>query len=242
MDSPLTPQPGRPARVLLADEDGLFRSNLRRLLDAPASILGEVYGVELAQRIEVVGEAGTGDEAIQLARGTEADLLIMGLRLPGRPGLAALAEIAVHDAAPRIVLLSVDITRSELAEAIRLGVRGVVLKNASAQLLLEAIRWVLEGRCWIDHALITDIIETARPLIQSSPEAARLGGRARLTKREREVLGLIVAGYANKEIARASSVTEDSIKHHLTRIYEKLGVSNRVELATFATAHHLLDS
>jgi DNA-binding NarL/FixJ family response regulator len=242
MDRSLTSDAGRPARVLLADEDGMFRANLRRLLDAPSSVLSEVYGVDLAQGLEVVGEAATGDESVRLARGTEADLLIMGLRLTGLPGLSALTEITIHDAAPRIILLSEEITRSELAEAIRLGVRGLVLKNASAQLLLEAIRWVLEGRSWIDHALITDFIETARPLIRSSSEAARLGDRPRLTKREREVLGLIVAGYANKEIAHVSSVTEDSIKHHLTRMYEKLGVSNRVELATFATAHHLLDS
>jgi DNA-binding NarL/FixJ family response regulator len=208
-----------------------------------------VYGVDLGQGLEVIGEAATGDEAVRLARRTDADLLIMGLGLPGMPALAALAEIIVHtplDAARdrpacRTILLSTAITRSELAEAIRLGVRGLLLKNASAVLLLDAVRWVLEGRCWIDHALITDFIETARPLLQSSPDA-RLGGRARLTKREREILGFILAGYGNKEIARVSAVTEDSIKHHLTRMYEKLGVANRVELATFATEHRLLES
>jgi DNA-binding NarL/FixJ family response regulator len=239
MDGSLTPSPGRPARVLLSDEDGLFRSSLRQLLEAPAPILREVYGVDVADGLEVVGEAGTGDDVIGLAGGTDADLLLLG-NLPGSQSLAILGELMVTGSACRTILLCTEMSRADLAEAIRLGARGLVLKNASAAVLLEAIRWVLEGRCWLDHALITDFIETARPLIQSTP--ARLGAVSRLTKREREVLGFIVAGYANKEIAHVSSVTEDSIKHHLTRIYEKLGVSNRVELATFATEHGLLES
>jgi two-component system, NarL family, nitrate/nitrite response regulator NarL len=239
MDRPL--KPPRPARVLLAEEDGLFRSNLRRLLEAPAPVLGEVYGVTMPQGLEVVGEAGTGEELMRLAGGTDADLLIVALRLPGTAGLAVVSDLMIRQPGCRTIVLSTDITREELAEAIRLGVRGLVLKHASAEVLLEAVRWVLEGRCWIDHALITDFIATARPLIRSSA-AAPIGTRGRLTKREREVLSLILAGYANKEIARVSSVTEDSVKHHLTRMYEKLGVSNRVELATFATEHRLLES
>jgi two-component system nitrate/nitrite response regulator NarL len=240
MDHSLTDGPAAPARVLMADDDAPFRTSLRQLLEAPPSVIAEVYGVDIGGGFKVVGEAGTGEDIIRLVNTVSADIVLLDVAMPAMSGLQALRELP-HEDGPRIILLAGAIARGELVDAIRLGVRGLVLKGATAEVMLEAIRWVLEGRCWLDHFLMTDFIETAKPLIQSSQTAAR-GARARLTRREREVLSFIVAGYANKDIARASAVTEDSIKHHLTRIFEKLGVSNRLELAMLATEHGLLDA
>jgi two-component system nitrate/nitrite response regulator NarL len=239
MDHSLTCDSARPARVLLADDDGLFRSSLRQLLEAPPTVIADVYSVDVRGGFEVVGEAGTGEDTIRLVNTVSADVVLLDVAMPAMSGLQAL-RLLPHEDGPRIILLAGAITRAELVDAIRLGVRGLVLKGAAAEVLFEAIRWVLEGRCWLDHFLMTDFIETARPLIQSSQTMSR-GARARLTRREREVLSFIVAGYANKDIAQASAVTEDSIKHHLTRMFEKLGVSNRLELAMLATERGLLD-
>jgi two-component system nitrate/nitrite response regulator NarL len=240
MDRPLTPPAVRPTRVVLADDDCLFRASLRQLLEAPPTVIADVYGVAVAPGFEVVAEAADGDETVRVLQTIDADLVLLDLCMPVMSGVAALTRLSRDAGRPPVILLAGAVTRPELAEAIRLGVRGLVLKSTAADVLLKAIRWVLEGRCWLDSGLVTDLIETARPLMDAAPQAH--DASQRLTRREREVLGLVVAGYANKEIAQASSVTEDSVKHHLTRIYEKLGVSNRVELATFATEHSLLES
>ena len=240
MDRPLTPPPVRPIRVVLADDDGPFRASLRQLLEAPPTVIADVYGVGVAPGFEVVAEAADGDETVRVLQTVDADLVLLDLCMPVMSGVAALTRLPRHADRPRVILLAGAVTRPELAEAIRLGVRGLLLKSAAPDVLLKAIRWVLEGRCWLDSGLVTDLVETARPLMDAEPRAHLASPR--LTRREREVLGLVVAGYANKEIAQVSSVTEDSVKHHLTRIYEKLGVSNRVALATFATEARLLDA
>jgi DNA-binding NarL/FixJ family response regulator len=241
MDGALKPGRDCPARILVGDGDGLFRTSLRHLLEAPVPVLAEVYQVDVGAGYLVVGEAATAEEVVALARRTTAELLLVDLHWPDRSGLSTLAELSSSAAHLRTMLMYGDVTRSELAEAIRIGVRGLVPKNAAPDALLGAIQSVLDGRSWLDHSLVTDFLETARPLLQSA-RSAGCSAALRLTRREREVLGFVVAGYANKDIALASSVTEDSIKHHLTRIYEKLGVSNRVALATLATERGLLDA
>jgi DNA-binding NarL/FixJ family response regulator len=238
MDDSLIPGRDRPARVLLADDDAPFRGSLRQLLEAPPSVIAEVYRADIGAGFEVVGEAATGQEAIRLAHAIASDVMLLDIRMPLMSGLDAVRYLSTDPRASRTMLLAGAIERDELIEAIRLGVRGLVTKAAMPEVLFEALRWVLEGRCWLDYSLLTDFIETARPLIHSSQTG---GAGGWLTRREREVLGFVVAGYANKEIARASAVTEDSVKHHLTRMFDKFGVSNRVELAMLATERGLLD-
>ena len=132
-----------------------------------------------------------------------------------------------------------QLPRGPALREVDLGARGLLLKDATTDVLFEAIACVLAGRYWLGQTLVTDLLETVRPLIQSSKAA---GGRLAfgLTPREREVLTLIVAGYANKDIARDFAVSEQTIKHHLTRMFDKVGVSNRLELAMVATERGLL--
>ena len=200
MDRPLTPPPVRPTRVVLADDDCLFRASLRQLLEAPPTVIADVYGVTVAPGFEVVAEAADGDETVRVLQTIDADLVLLDLCMPVMSGVAALTRLSRDAGRPRVILLAGAVSRPELAEAIRLGVRGLVLKSAAADVLLKAIRWVLEGRCWLDSGLVTDLIETARPLMDAAPQAH--DASQRLTRREREVLGLVVAGYANKEIAQ----------------------------------------
>ena len=122
-----------------------------------------------------------------------------------------------------------------------MGVRGLLLKNATTELMFEAIASVMSGQYWLEQTLMTELLETVRPLIQQSSSSSGSTLSYGLTPRERQVLSMVVAGYPNKEIARACAVSEQTIKHHLTRMFDKVGASTRVELAMLATRHGLVD-
>ena len=227
----------RPVRVVVADDEGLFRASLRQLLAVPAPVLKDVYGVDVGPGFELVGEAGSGAETVEVVQEVHPDLLLLDLLMPRMSGLEALRELAAARDAPRTILLAGAIERTHLLSAVQLGVRGLVLKDSTTELLFEAIVCVLAGQYWLGQALITDLMESVRPFIQ--PTATATLGVAPLTRREREVIRRVVAGYANKDIAREFDVSEGTVKHHLTRIFDKVGAANRVELAVLAQTHSL---
>jgi two-component system nitrate/nitrite response regulator NarL len=233
--------PARPVRVVLSDDECLFRASLRHLFAVPPPVIKDVYGVDVGPGFEVVGEADTGEDTVRVVRSVRPDLLLLDLHMPRMSGLDALRELTPIAGPLGTILLAGMIDRTQLLTAVHLGVRGLLLKDATTEVLFEAIACVLAGRYWLGQTLVTDLLEGVRPLIQSSKSA---GGRLAfgLTPREREVLTLIVAGYANKDIAREFAVSEETVKHHLTRIFDKVGVSNRLALATFATERGLLDT
>jgi DNA-binding NarL/FixJ family response regulator len=197
-----------------------------------------VYSVDVGAGFQVVGEAGTGEETVRVVNAVEPDLLLLDLSMPRMSGLEALGELKPHRERMGTVLLTANVEGPQLLSAVQLGVRGLILKDSSTELLFEAIIAVLAGRYWLGQALVTDFITTVRPLIESSKAA---GGKLTygLTPREREVLTLVAAGCANKEIARQCAVSEETVKHHLTRIFDKVGATNRTELAMFAQKNGL---
>jgi DNA-binding NarL/FixJ family response regulator len=233
------PIASRPARVVVADDEALFRASLRQLLAVPPNVLNDVYGVDVGPGFEVVGEAGSGAETVQIVRSVNPDLLLLDLQMPRMSGLETLCDLAAGHATPPTIILAGAIERPHLLNAVRLGVRGLVLKESATELLFEAIMCVLAGEYWLGPTLVTDLIESVRPLIQPAPVGAP--GGAPLTRREREVIARVVAGCANKDIAREFSVCEETVKHHLTRIFDKVGAANRVELAMLARAYGLVD-
>jgi two-component system nitrate/nitrite response regulator NarL len=233
------PIASRPARVVVADDEALFRASLRQLLAVPPNVLNDVYGVDVGAGFEVVGEAGSGAETVQIVRSVNPDLLLLDLQMPCMSGLEALCDLAAGRATPPTILLAGDIERTHLLNAVRLGVRGLVLKASATEWLFEAIMCVLAGQYWLGPSLVTDLMESVRPLIQPAPAA--VPGGAPLTRREREVIARVVAGCANKDIAREFSVCEETVKHHLTRIFDKVGAANRVELAMLARTYGLVD-
>ena len=226
--------PGRPVSIVLADDECMFRSSLRHLLTAPPSVITEVYGVHVGAGFQVVGEAGSGEETISVVQAVKPDLLLLDLSMPRMSGLEALCQL--HDCrdSMRTILLAGTIERPHLLTAVQLGVRGLVMKDSPTELFFEAIVSVMGGRFWLGQTLVSDLIELVRTLSQTSGPAAikRPGG---LTPREREVLGHVISGCTNKEIASKFSVSEETIKHHLTRMFDKVGASNRLELAMKAT-------
>jgi DNA-binding NarL/FixJ family response regulator len=239
MDSPLSGGPapafmgGRPIRVVLSDDECLFRESLRQLLAVPPVVIKDVYGVDVGTGFEVVGEAGTGEETVRVVRAVRPDLLILDVEMPRLTGLDALRELGTTGGNVRTILLAGTISRAHILAAVDLGVRGLVLKDSTTELLLDAVTSVLAGQYWLGQSLVSDLLEIIRPVIQSSKGP---GGRLAfgLTTREREVLRLVAAGYANKDIARECAVSEETVKHHLTRMFDKVGATNRLELARVA--------
>jgi two-component system nitrate/nitrite response regulator NarL len=187
---------------------------------------------------DVVGEAGNGHDTIAVVQSAKPELLLLDLGMPGLSGLSALREMQQFSATMRTIVLSGYITKAHLQTAIQLGVRGVVRKDESTELLFEAIMRVVDGQYWLGPNLVSELMELVRTSAQGPNSSVRQPFG--LTPREREVLSLVAAGYPNKDIARTCAVSEETIKHHLTRMFDKVGASNRLELARMASQVGLL--
>jgi len=231
---------GRAATIVIADDEWMFRASLRQLLTAPTSVIKDVYGVDVGNGFSVLGEAGTGEDTLSIVQSVKPDLLLLDLDMPRMSGLDALRSLRDVTWTLRTIVLAGQMRKMELFQALQLGVHGVVLKDAPTEILFEAILAVLVGRRWLDQRLVADLMELVTTIADpSNPAAIRPFG---LTRREREVLELVAAGYANKEIARVCAVSEETIKHHLTRMFDKVGASNRLELAMMATQSGLVSA
>lgn len=217
----------QPVRVLIADDHAIFRDGLRRLLEADPGLT-------------VVGEAADGIEALKLAVKLKPDILLLDLAMPRQTGLDTLRELADTSPNLRVILLTAAIEKAQIVQALQLGARGVVMKESATQLLLKCIRTVMNGEFWVGRESVSDLVqflrEGTRGGRQKEPGRKNFG----LTPRELEVVAAIVGGYTNRDVAQKFSISEDTVKHHLTNIFDKLGVSNRLELALFAVHHKLV--
>ena len=212
-------------RIVLADDHQLFREAVRVLLDGEPDF-------------EVVGEAGSGEEAVALTLRHEPDILLLDVAMPDRNGLTVLEQIAAASKATRIILVTGAIDEGELLRALQLGARGVVLKEAGATELLNSIRLVHRGEYFVGRERMSDLITALRGRAADSNTSAQnhvpdFG----LTPRERQIVSAVVNACQNKEIAERFAISEKTVKHHLTHIFTKVGVSSRLELAMFALNH-----
>lgn len=213
-----------PIRLVIADDHPIFRDGLRRLLAVEPDF-------------EVVGEASNGREAVERVQALRPDVLLLDLAMPEAGGLDTLRELARANAPVRTVLLTASIDRGDALEAVRLGARGVVLKTAATPLLYKCIRAVVAGEYWIGHERVQDLVTSLRAFTD-----AQSGGRppaATLTRRETQVALAVLEGASNREIAQKLGLGEQTVKNHLSSIFDKLGVSSRLELALYAVHHRL---
>ncbi len=210
-----------PIRLVIADDHPIFRDGLRRLLEAESDM-------------KVIGEAKDGAEAVKLARQLKPDIMLLDLAMPKHPGLEALRELSDGSGnSVRVILLTAAAEKNQIVEALQLGARGVVLKDSATQLLLKAIHTVMAGEYWVGRESVSNLVQYLRNQVQASAEASKQK-KFGLTPRELEIISAVVAGFANKEIAEYFKISEDTVKHHLSNIFDKLGVSTRLELALFA--------
>ena len=212
-------------RIMITDDHPLFRDGLRKLLESEAGF-------------EVVGEAADGGEVARLADELKPDILLLDIAMPVS-GMEALRALAKASAPVRTILLTAAIEKRQIVEALQIGARGVVLKEAATQLLFKSIRSVMAGQYWVGRDAVSDLVKYLRDLMPPSGES-KIKKNFGLTPREMEVVEAIVAGYTNKEIAEKFTISEQTVKHHLTNIFDKLGVFNRLELAVFAINNRLV--
>jgi len=224
------PRPARvatkPIRILLADDHPVVRIGVRNMLQADKTF-------------EVVGEVGDGDEAITETLDQQPDILLLDLYMPRLPGLEAMRAIMSGSPTVKIVLLTSTISTQQIIEALQIGARGIVLKDALADHLTSAIRAVVSGDYWIGGKRVVNLVGALHELMQKAaiPDRKTFG----LTPREMEVVGCIVEGCSNRDIAKQFGLSEETVKRHLSNIFDKTGVSTRLELAMFAIAHHLVN-
>ena len=215
-----------PVRILIADDHPIFRDGLRRLLEAEPDL-------------SVVGQAVDAAEAVQLVHSLHPDILLLDVAMPKVSGLEALETLVDLPSPPGVILLTAAIDRADIVKALQLGARGVVLKESATALLFKAIRIVMDGGYWVGRESVSDLLLALQSL-GPAPERRGALPAFSLTPRELQVVGLILAAAGNKKIAETLAISEKTVKHHLTNIFEKLGVSNRLELALFAAQHNLI--
>lgn len=211
------------ARILIADDDPITRGFLRQLL-AEAGF-------------QVVGEAKDGQEAVELTAKLHPDVLLLDLLMPNSPGMDAIRELATSPMPVRIIVLSSSISKEQIVKALQLGARGILQKGSVAE-LAKAIAAVLEGQYWIAGKSVSNVVQVITEL-SATVSASHRGKSYGLTPRELEMVRLVTQGCSNREIATRLNISEETVKRHLSNVFDKVGMSNRVELTLFALEHRL---
>ena len=242
-------------RILIADDHPMFRDGLRAMLQS-------------VDDFAIVGEASNGSEAIQLARETDPDIILLDVSMPVLSGFEVLRELTAFPETVRAILLTAGITRPEIVFALQLGARGVVWKESSAEVLFKSIRCVMQEQVWVSRECVRDLVDTLKtlgpdraagdPIVlpkaafaektlisaktegvdqQRTSNVSSSPTKFGLTARELEIVSAIIDGQSNRDIAVTYGISEYTVKHHLTRIFDKVGVFSRLELAMFAIHH-----
>jgi DNA-binding NarL/FixJ family response regulator len=220
--------PGRatPIRLLLVDHYVIVRTGLRLLLERETGFT-------------VVGEASQRAEALAAAADIAPDIVLLDLDLGGASGLDLISDLQAATPQARVLVLTGVRDPECLDRAVRLGARGVVRKDEEREVLVQAIAKVHAGEVWLDPASPRPVLRAITQLHTDQaidPEAAKI---ALLTEREHEVIGLICEGLQNRHIGQRLSITETTVRHHLTSIFDKLGVTDRLALMIYSYKHGL---
>jgi DNA-binding NarL/FixJ family response regulator len=232
--------PKRKIRIVLADDHPIVRDGLKKMLT-------------LESDLEVVGEANDGREALEQVQMHEPDILLLDLRMPNLDGLNALQTLQHINRKTRVIILTASEDKNEFVQAMKLGCSGIVLKQTAPELIVKSIRKVNEGEIWLDSHTTAEVMKqfaTAGGNGYPSSSSSSMGSSTRsssmqsnqgkvrerspLSAREREIVGLVAQGYKNKEMAEKMFISEQTVKNHLHNIFDKLGVSDRLELALYA--------
>jgi DNA-binding NarL/FixJ family response regulator len=220
-------------RIVVADDHPIFRDGLCRLL-------------ALEEDFEVVAQAQDGRQVLDVLQQYEPDILLLDLKMPGLDGLATLQRLQGSKNKTRVIVLTASDDKNEFVQAMKLGTSGIVLKQTATELLIKSIRKVHAGEIWLDSHTTAAVIRqfvandeatSAPPVPTGTPTRER--ERSPLSQREREIVALVAQGFKNKEMAEKMFISEQTVKNHLHNIFDKLGVSDRLELALYAIHNNL---
>jgi DNA-binding NarL/FixJ family response regulator len=217
-------------RIVVADDHPIFRDGLCKLLT-------------LEDDFEVVAQAQDGRQVLDILQQLEPDILLLDLKMPGLDGLATLQKLQTARNKTRVIVLTASDDKNEFVQAMKFGTSGIVLKQTATELLIKSIRKVHAGEIWLDSHTTAAVIrqfvaaeEMPPPPMASAPRDRE---RSPLSQREREIVALVAQGFKNKEMAEKMFISEQTVKNHLHNIFDKLGVSDRLELALYAIHNNL---
>ena len=212
-----------PIRILIVDDHAVVRAGLRMLIDQNPTM-------------KVIGLAGNRSEALAIAASEQPNLIILDLLLGDEDGLTILPELREVAKNARVLVLTGLRGSESQRRAMLAGAMGVVLKDHAAEVLIKAINKVHQGEVWLDRLMMGSVLDEMTQTPETDPDKARI---ASLTEREREVIALIAEGLKNKEIGKRLFISETTVTHHLSSIFSKLGVSDRLELVIYAFSRNL---
>ncbi len=210
-------------RVLIVDDHALIREGLGKVL-------------LLEKRINVVGEATTGEEALELLAAQPVDVVLLDINLPGMNGIETCYHIKRNYPGIEVIALTIHEQEEYLFEMIRAGVSGYLLKDINPELIVDTVLRVYAGESFIPPSLMTKVMREFGRLAAKTEAPVQ-----QLTQREVEVLRLVAKGKSNRQIAQALFISEKTVKNHLTNIFQKIGVSDRTQAALYAIKHKIAD-
>jgi two-component system, NarL family, nitrate/nitrite response regulator NarL len=227
-----TSEPGDPPagdvkiRIVIADDHPIFRDGLRKLL-------------ALEDDFEVVAEARDGKEVLEVLELLEPDILLLDLKMPGLDGLSALQRLQNSRIKTKVIVLTASEDKNQFVQAMKFGTSGIVLKQTATELLIKSIRKVHAGEIWLDSHTTAAVMRQFSAPVEPLAPGMRDRERSPLSQREREIVSLVAQGFKNKEMAEKMFISEQTVKNHLHNIFDKLGVSDRLELALYAIHKNL---
>ena len=210
-------------RVLLVDDHELVRQGIAAMLSA-------------AGDVQIVGNARSGREALEVARRELPDIVLMDVKMPDMDGLEATRKIKEERPRTAVIMLTMHDNPTYLRDAVRAGAAGYLLKDVSKDELIDAIRQVATGGAFIESQMLKGMLSEMKPSGQAAPAAKNL------TKRESEILSLVAEGMSNREIAEKLVLSPETVKSHVAAILEKLNVSDRTQAAIYAVRHGLVET
>ena len=212
---------GELIRIVIADDHPIFRDGLRKLL-------------VLEEDFRVVAEARDGKEVLEVLDEFQPDILLLDLKMPGLDGLTALQKLQNARTKTKVIVLTASEDKNQFVQAMKFGTCGIVLKQTATELLIKSIRKVHAGEIWLDSHTTAAVMRQFSSPMDSPSLGSRDRERSPLSQREREIVVLVAQGFKNKEMAEKMFISEQTVKNHLHNIFDKLGVSDRLELALYA--------
>lgn len=211
--------------VAIVDDHTMVRQGLKQIL-------------ELEDDITVIAQASNGEEAINIARTEQPDVILMDINMPGMNGLEAIKEMKDEKISSKIIVLTIHEDRDYLFKTLHMGAEGYVLKDADPNILIEAIRSVNTGQSYIQANMTKELVKEFKRVTHNNKEKSKPNN---LTSREIEVLELIAEGMINREIAQKLFISEKTVKNHISNIFKKINVSDRTQAAVFAIKNQLVN-